>query len=44
MKKLVSVVLAVLLLVSAFAVAEPMDGGWTESESPEITDEIKACL
>lgn len=44
MKKFVSVLLAVLLLVSAFAMAEPMVGGWTASESPEITDEIKALF
>lgn len=45
MKKLFALVLVVLVLASAaFAEEGPLSGGWTASDSPEITDEIQAVF
>ncbi|MBR7040542.1 MAG: hypothetical protein IKI24_01730 [Clostridia bacterium] len=44
MKKIICVVLAVMLIAS-LAIAEGlMVGGWTHSQSPEITEENKALF
>ena len=45
MKKLISVVLATLLLLGvAAAVAEPMVGGWSVAENNAVTEEQKAVF
>ena len=45
MKKMISVVLAALLLLSvAAAVAEPMVGGWSVAENNAVTEEQKAVF
>lgn len=45
MKKMISVVLAALLLLGvAAAVAEPMVGGWSVAENNAVTEEQKAVF
>ena len=46
MKKLIAVLFAVMMMVTAVAaVAEaPLAGGWTPSADPAVTDEIKAIV
>ena len=45
MKKMISVVLAALLLLgAAAAVAEPMVGGWSVAENNAVTEEQKAVF
>ena len=45
MKKITAIILTLVMLCSAFAFAETMlVGGWRASESPEITEEIKAMF
>ncbi|MBR5110351.1 MAG: hypothetical protein IK099_09150 [Clostridia bacterium] len=44
MKKLFSLILVALMLFTAVGFAEPLAGGWTPSESPEITDALQAVF
>ena len=43
MKKLIALTLALLALFTA-ASAEPLTGGWTPSEDPAVTEELKALF
>lgn len=46
MKKIFVLALAVMMLTSAIGFAEnaPLMGGWTPSQSPEITQEVQALF
>ena len=44
MKKLIALILSLLLMVSAAAAEGPMTGGWTPSEDPTVTEELKALF
>ena len=44
MKKLIALVLAMLLALSAAAAEVPIAGGWTPSPDPSVTDELLAIF
>ena len=44
MKKLFALILALMTIISAAAVAEPMCGGWTPSADPVVTEERLALF
>lgn len=41
MKKLTALILTVLMLISAAVAEGPLSGGWTPSEDPAVTEELK---
>ena len=41
MKKLITLALSVLMMISAAAVAEPVSGGWIPSADPAVTEEFR---
>lgn len=46
MKKIIALILALLTLLTIVSVstAEPLTGGWTPSEDPTVTEELKALF
>ena len=45
MKKIIaSLIVALLIMSTVLAFAEPLDGGWTIAENTDITDETKAIF
>ena len=44
MKKLIALMTAVLMMISAAAMAESMDGGWTPAKDPAVTEELQALF
>ena len=44
MKKLIAMILAVLMLISAAAAEGTLTGGWTPSRDPAVTDEFRALF
>ena len=44
MKKLIALILAVLMMISAAASAETLAGGWTPSADPAVTEELRVIF
>lgn len=44
MKRILALILVALALLGPLSMAEQLSGGWTPSESPEITDEVRAVF
>ena len=44
MKKLIALILMILTVVTAAAMADSPDGGWTPSADPAVTEELQAIF
>ena len=44
MKKLIALILMLLMMISAASAEGPLEGGWTPSADPAVTEELKALF